>query len=152
MSMYDEMTVCRGILQLSRDQVFAQIGHLSTLDADMAASIRSSLVRLLLGIAATGKVSNPDNTSPSAPASDHALEILESLLRPPMSKDWKGAFTTAIELLVSLSFSSYLHILTSPQASTTGDVGTRCASCRCGDRSAHIRRREGLYDCRDAAD
>lgn len=152
MDLHDGMLVCRGLLQLSRDRVFAEVGHLVALSPDTLASIRSSLVRLLLGIAATGKVNNPDNTSPSAPASDHALEILESLLRPPMSKDWKSAFTTAVELLVSSHFSLHPNILIFPRASATRNLGICSASHRCGDRATRIRRRQSLCGHSVAAD
>jgi hypothetical protein len=152
MDLYDDTLVCRGILHLTRDRVFVELGRLTTLNPDLITSIRSSLVRLLLGITATGTVNNPDNTSPSAPSSDHALEMLESLLRSPMSKDWKSAFTTAVELLVSPSCLNHLHVLMSPQASSTRKLGACSASHRCRYPAAHIRRRKVLCGYSDTPD
>jgi hypothetical protein len=102
LDLHDDILACRGIIHLARDRILADLPHL-TVNAELITSIRSLLVCVLLGIAATARGNTPDHTSPSAPASDHALELLESLLRSPMTKDWKSAFSAAVELLVSFN-------------------------------------------------
>jgi hypothetical protein len=58
--------------------------------------------RVLIGIGTLSRAASRDSVSPSAPASDHALECLESLLRSHGSKkEWKSAFTAAFAALVS---------------------------------------------------
>lgn len=68
--------------------------------------------RVLIGIATLSRAASRDSVSPSAPASDHALECLESLLRLHGSKkEWKIAFTSAFAALVSAlnSFQQLSH-------------------------------------------
>jgi hypothetical protein len=110
--------VLKSILRHTRDHILPDLEHLN-LEPELIMQARALLIRSLLTLAASAKATSNDNISPSAPVSDHALELFETLLRSPASKDWQKAMGAAIAVMVHIHISTLLmNVLKSIPAAT----------------------------------
>jgi hypothetical protein len=91
--------VCKSIVCHIRDHTLPDT--IEVHDDTGIMQVRTLMARVLLGIATLSRAASRDSLSPSAPASDHALECLEFVLRSQGNKkEWKAAFSSVFTLLV----------------------------------------------------